>query len=236
MKDPRNLTAQPPRGKRQPPTVQIDWGRPLGRQVLDRVIRNGDANAFDKVLRMTLMRKRGGDGFHKETDGIAAAILDLLRDKDLRREFAKVIMVSPESFRSDEECARSLTIGYVFGNLARRLDAVTSQRLAKFERERGLERRLRDLSDDFDEAADWYGKKAADHLRAVEVAHGFARYLGRSLERDFGVRAPRLVAEVTNRGFKMTPEMTEHQARYLCGWKRTPSKPEQTQPLLERKP
>jgi hypothetical protein len=218
MKDRRNLTAQPPRGKRQPPTVQIDWGRPLGRQVLDRVIRNGDAHAFDKTLRMTLMRKRGGDGFHKETGGIAAAILDLLRDKDLRREFTKVIKVSPESFRSDEGCARFLAVGFMFGDVASKLDAIANRGLAKFERERRLERRLRELGDDFDEAADWYGKKAADHLWAVEVARGFARYLGCSLERDFGVRAPRLVADVTNRGFEMTPEMTEHQARRLCGW------------------
>jgi hypothetical protein len=215
MMDRRNPIGSVPRGKRQQLTVRFDWGLPLGRQMLDRTVRNGE---FDRLLRMTLKRARGRDGFHKASSGIAAAILDLLRDEDLRREFTKIVKLSPESFRSDEECARFLAIGFMFGDLAGKLDAIANRRLAKFERERKLERRLRELSGDFDEDADWHARKAAGHLNAVEIAHGFVRYVALSIERDFGVRAPRLVAEFTNRAFEMTPKMSERQARYLCSW------------------
>jgi hypothetical protein len=218
VKDNRNVNANPLKGKRRRPAVQIDWSRPVGRQVLDRVLPSGE---FDKLLRMSRRRARRGDGFHKATSGAAAAMLDILHDSQARQTLLTPARVSPATFRSGEDCARSLAIGWMIGDMATKLDDDAYRRLAKYEIERQKARTLRGLGEEFGEDADRHDREAADLMKAVEVAHGAVRYLGRCLERDFdSLRAPRLVADFVTRAFGMTPKMTERQVRYLCGWER----------------
>ena len=52
----------------------------------------------------------------------------------------------------------------------------------------------------------------------ADLIHASARHLGRALERDFGLRASRPIAEFVTRIFELTPRMTERQARRQCGW------------------
>ena len=210
-----NLTANPPRGKRQRPTAQIDWNRAVGRQVLDRALPNIE---FDKLLRLTLRRAGGGDGFHKATNGVGKAILDVLRDPTAREEFLLLARVSPEAFGSDEECARSLAIGLMIADLARMVDAIALKRLALFESERDMALFMRSLGKPFNDEAERSDWKAQLNGLTADLIHTSARHLGRALERDFGLRASRPIAEFVTRIFELTPRMTERRARRLCGW------------------
>jgi hypothetical protein len=210
---------KPPRGKRQRHTAQIDWNRRVGRQALDRALPNIE---FDKLLRLTLKRAPGGDGFHKATNGVATAILDILRDPPAREEFLRLARVSPEAYckayRSDEECARSLAIGLMIADLARMIDAMALKRLALFESERDMAFFMQSFGKPFKDEAERCDWKAQLNGLTADLIHASARHLGRALERDFGLRASRPIAEFVTRIFELTPRMTERQARRQCGW------------------
>jgi hypothetical protein len=228
MKDNRNLAPNPLRGKRQPLMTTLDWNRPPGRQMLDRELPKGEFDTRDmlhKLLRQTRKQDRKNGCFRKTTAGVAAAILSVLRDPSSREEFFRLTGISPEKVRSDEECARFLAVGWMLGDWARMIDAITLERLALFERERQMARRLRGLGAPFKDDADRAAWKAAQHLLTADLVRTSTRYLGFVLERDFGVRAPRLIAAAVSDGFELTPRMTERQARYLCRWEQaTPPK------------
>jgi hypothetical protein len=194
--------------------------------MLDRVLPKNDFDKSDslgEILWQARKQDRKNGGFRKTTSGVGSAILSLLRDRETRDE---LLAFAPELSGSDETCARSLAIGLMLGNLGHMLDAAANRRLAEFEVERRKARTLRELGpDDYTEDADRHASRAMRHLLAADLAHATARYIGWSLERDFGVRAPRLVAKFVTRAFQLTPAMNERQARYLCGWERaTPPK------------
>jgi hypothetical protein len=213
-----------------------------GRQLIDRVF----APPFDKVLRQLYKRDRKCGGFYHPTNeripdvlgiGMAAAFLGLLRDPRTREDFLRLNGVSPENVRCDESLARALALAWMIGNLAKWRDAEVNKRLDQFRHERRRAQTLHELGEDYEEDArrhDWKAlahlNEAVDEYRAATRSVGtIVRYIGWSLEEDFSLRAPRLVAELVTNIVGLRPKMTERQARYLCGW-------EQRSPMKNRTP
>jgi hypothetical protein len=188
-----------------------------GRQLLDRVI---SGRVFDKLLRQLQKQNRRCGGFHNPTSGMAAKLLGCLRDPHTRKDLLQLTKVSPESFRSDEDCARSLAVGWMIGNLVTWFEADFNKRFAQFCHERRNAQTLHEMGEDYEEDARRHTRKALAHLDAARSrsVDGIVRYAGWSLQRDFGLRAPRLVAKLVTHALGLRPKMTERHARYLCGW------------------
>ena len=182
-----------------------------------------------KILQQTRRRARGRNGFQLPTSGAAAAfqtvLLDPLKREELLQEAPFRRFVEDGDWKDEEHCARSLAIGFIIGNLAHMIDAVALKKLAQFQYEKEMAQMLRGLGAAFRDDADRSAWKAAQHRLTAELIHASARYIGFALERDFGVRAPRFVAETVTRAFGLTPAMNERQARYLCGWEQATTPP-----------
>jgi hypothetical protein len=190
-----------------------------GRRLVDRMI---SGRVFDKLMRQLYREDHQGAGFYHPTNGIAAAFLDLLRDPETREDFLRITWIWPDNFRSDEDCARTLAVGWMIGNLAKMFEAEFNKRLGQFCHERRMAQTLHKLGKDYEEDARRHVWKALAHLdEAASVgARVIVYYVGWSLERDFRLRAPRLVAELVTHALGLRPKMTERKARYLCGWER----------------
>jgi hypothetical protein len=190
-----------------------------GRRLIDGVI---SGCVFAKVLRQLQRQGHECGGFYHPTSGIAAAFLALLRDRHKRKDFLQLAGVSPESFRSDEDCARKLAVGWMIGNLVKMFEAEFNKRFGQFCHERRKAQTLHKLGENYEEDARRHVWKALAHLEAAWSvgADVIVCYAGWSLERDFRLRAPRLVAQLVTHALGLRPKMTERQARYLCGWER----------------
>jgi cytosine/adenosine deaminase-related metal-dependent hydrolase len=161
---------------------------------------------------------------------MAELYLDLLRDPDTREEFLPIARVSPESFRTDEDIARAVAVGSMIGNMAKTFEAESDKRFRQFCNERRKAQTLHKLEEDFEEDAKRHVRNALARLDATGSvgARIIAWHAGWSLERDFGLRAPKLVAMLVTHALGLRPKMTERQVRYLCGW-------EQKSPMKNRK-
>jgi hypothetical protein len=187
-----------------------------GRRLLDRVI---SGYMLNKLLQQLQKGDHECGGFYHPTSGMAAMFLDLLRDPHTRKDFLRLTRVSPESFRNDEDYARKLAVAWMIGNLAKMFDAEFNKRFGQFCHERRNAQTLHDLDDEcFEEDAKRHVWKAMARLEAAmsRSVDDIVLYAGRSLERDFRLRAPRLVAELVTDAFGLTPKMKERRARHLC--------------------
>jgi hypothetical protein len=199
-------------------------GASPGRQLIGRVFAAdacSELNPLDKVFRQLQKQKHGCGGFYHKTSGIAAVFLDLLRDPRTRKDFLRLTRVSPENFRSDEDCARALAVGWMVGNLAKMFEAEFNKRFGQFCHERRKAQRLHELGHDYEQDVRRHVYMALAHLEAARsaVVLYIVLYTGWSLERDFsGLRAPRLVAELVTHAAGLTSKITERQVRYLCRW------------------
>jgi hypothetical protein len=203
-----------------------------GRQLLDRVFASdvgGELSPLDKVFKQVQKQKHGCDDFYHPTSGtpetsIAAVFLGLLRDPHIRKDFVQLTRVSPEGFRSDEDCARWLAVGWMIANLAKLRDAEVNWRFGQVRHEirkaQTLHELGEELGEDYDEVAKRHVRKAVEHLKAAWSAREIVRYAGSFLERNFSLRAPRLAAKLVTRALGLKSKMKERQARYLCGWER----------------
>jgi hypothetical protein len=148
--------------------------------------------------------------------------LGLLRDPHTRKDFLRLTRISPQSFRSDEDCARWLAVGWMIANLAKLRDAEVNKRFGQVRHEihkaQALHELGEELGEDYYEVAKRHIRKAVEHLKAAGSGREIARYAGSFLERNFSVRAPTLVAKLVTRALGLRPKMTERQARHLCGW------------------
>jgi hypothetical protein len=149
--------------------------------------------------------------------------LGWLRDPRTREDFLRFKGISPESLisSSDEDNARALALAETIINLAKRYDAEFNKRFPQFCHERHKAQTLHKLGQDYDEDARRYVYMALAHLDAARstFVRDAVRYAGWCLERDFGgLRAPQLVAELVSHAVGLRRKVTEHQARYLCGW------------------
>jgi hypothetical protein len=135
---------------------------------------------------------------------------------------------SPEGFSSDEHLARTLAAVWMFYSLAKMRDAEVNEWFDRFRQERRKAQTLHQLGENYEDDAKRHVYKALAHLdeaaddyrAASRPVRNIVRYIGRSLEQDFGIRAPRLVAELVTNIVGLRPKMTERQARYLCRWER----------------
>jgi len=187
-----------------------------GRQLIDGVL---SGCALDRLLRLIQKHNHRCGGFRYPSSGDAVWILAVLRHPPARRDFLQLTRVSPDSFRSDEDCARALSVGWMIGNLATRLDAQFNKWFGPFCHERHMAQTLHAMGADYEEDARRHVWKAMAHLEAAWSADDIVRYAGWWLEMEFsGLRAPRLVAELVSDALGLTPRMKERRARYLCGW------------------
>jgi hypothetical protein len=192
------------------------------RQLLSRVTSPG---TLTKLLRQLERQNGEGGGFYYPTGGDAAFYLDILRDPSRREALLLLFCVSPGDYRSDEHLARVLAVVAMFSNLFKMCDAEVNERLDQFRQERRKARRLHELGQDFEQDAGRYvyvslaHLKEADELRDPTRSVGnIVRYIGWSLEQNFSLRAPRLVAELVTNIVGLKPKLTERQARHLCDW------------------
>jgi hypothetical protein len=188
-----------------------------GRRLLNRVL---SGYAIDKLLVQLRKQKRKCGGFLHPTSGMAEAYLSLLRDGRRRNDFLQIFRVSPENLGGDENIARSLAVACMIADLARGFDAALNRGFAEFCHQRHMAQTLHALGPDYDEDARRHLYKGLAHLdeaRSVFVRCA-VEHLGACLERDFGIRAPGLVAELITHAFGLRPKITEGQARYLCNW------------------
>jgi hypothetical protein len=188
---------------------------PVGRRILDRAL---SGRALHKLLKKRRVHPSSGE---------ALWILAVLRHPDARRDYLRLARVSPESFRSDEDCARALAVSLMIGNLGRWCDAEFNKRLGPFSHERRKAQAIHELGQDYEPDARQHVYRALAHLEAAwsAITRDAVRYAGWYLEQEFsGLRAPLLVAELSNDAFEPRPKKTERQARYLCGWEQHRSK------------
>ena len=106
-----------------------------GRQLIDGVL---SGCALDRLLRLIQKHNHRCGGFRYPSSGDAVWILAVLRHPPARRDFLQLTRVSPDSFRSDEDCARALSVGWMIGNLATRLDAQFNKWFGPFCHERHM--------------------------------------------------------------------------------------------------
>jgi hypothetical protein len=196
------------------------------RQLLGRLTAPG---TLAKLSRQLGKENSGGGGFYYPTGGNAAIYLDLLRDPRTRKDLLLFYGASPADFRGDEHLARTLAVVGMFGSVLKMRDAEINKRLDQLVRERCKAHRLHKLGTDYEEDASRHVFMALAHLEvaideyyaATRSVRNIVRYVGWSLELDFSLRAPRLVAELVTNIVGLKPKLTERQARYLCGWERS---------------
>ena len=195
------------------------------RQLLDRVFApgaGGELSPHDKLLRQLQRRNRESGGFYHPTIGMAAAFLDLLRDPDKREDFLqdmlRITWVSPENIHSDESMARALAVDWMIGGMALLRDAEVNKWFDLFSHEKRKAQTIYLQGEDYEVDARRHIGKAVEYLKAAGSADNIVRYAGWSLERNFGLRAPRLVDGLVTHAVPLRAKMTESQARYLCGW------------------
>jgi hypothetical protein len=188
-----------------------------GRRLLDCVL---SGYVFDKLLGQLQKDSHKRSGFHHPTSGMAVAYLGLLRDPNTREDLLRLTGFSPEYFRCDEDIARGIAVGLMIGNMTKMFEAEFNKRFDQFCHERTNAQTLHELGERFQEDARRHVWKALAHLEAARSVgtRVIVRYAGWSLERDFNLRAPRLVAELVTHALGLRPKMKESQARYLCGW------------------
>jgi hypothetical protein len=193
------------------------------RRLFDRVL---SGCVFDKLLRQLRKQDRECGGFHHPTSGMALAYLGLLRDPNTREDLLRLTGFSPEYFRCDEDIARGIAVGLMIHNMTKMFEAEFNKRFDQFCHERSKAQKLHELGEGFQEDARRHVWKALAHLEAARSVgvRVIMCYAGWSLELDFSLRAPRLVAELVTHTLGLRPKMKERQARYLCGWEQRRAK------------
>jgi hypothetical protein len=176
-------------------------------------------------LRLLQKQSRGSGGYLYPTSGDAAFYLDFLRDPSRRRAALRSYGASPADFRSDEHLARVLAVVMMFCYLLTMCDAEVNDRFDQFRQERRKARTLHELGPDFEQDARRHGYMALVHLKDADEfrdptrsVDNIVRFIGLSLEQNFSLRAPRLVAELVTEALGLRPKLTERQARHMCGW------------------
>lgn len=170
-------------------------------------------------------------GFFYATCGLAAVYLRRLRDPDTRKDLLLFVRVSPADFRSDEHLARMLAVTQMLLDVVKMRDAEVNKRFDQFCQETGKEQRVHELElgPDYEEIAFRHVYTALAHLYAAveprdcdpkKSVGDIVRHIGWCLERDFSIRAAKLVANLVNDAFGLRRKMEERQVRYLCGWER----------------
>ena len=218
-----------------------------GRQLLNRVYApgaGGELSPHDKLLRQLQRQNHECGGFRHPTIGMAAAFLRLLRDPDKREDFLQDFLRtsararidddvhedatkiggtqhgSLENIHSDESMARAMAVDWMIGGMVLLRDAEVNKLFDQFSHERRKAQTLYMLGTDYEEDARRHIWEAVDYLKAAGSADNIVRYAGWSLEKNFSLKAPRLVARLVTHAVPLRPKMTERQARYLCGWER----------------
>jgi hypothetical protein len=191
---------------------------PFGRQLLDRTL---SSRALGKLLREVRRQSRTHGGFYYPSSGNAVWIFAVLRHPSARADFFRLMRVSPENFRDDEDCARAMAVAWMLGDLARWCDAEFDKWLNRFSRERRKVRTLHELGEGYEKHTRQQARLTLGHLEAAEpaIVCDAARFIGRWLEMEFSeLRAPKLVADLVNETFGPRRKMTERRVRYLRGW------------------
>ena len=198
------------------------------RQLLSRLTVPG---MLTELLRELDKQNPCAGGFFYPTCGLAAMYLLCLRDPDTRKDFLLSLRVSPADFCSDEHLARMLAVTQMLLNAVKMRDAEVNKRFDQFCQERRKAQRVHglELGPDYEEVAFRHVYTALAHLYAAveprdcdarKSVGDIVRYIGWCLERDFSIRAAKLVTNLVNDAFGLRRKMKERQVRYLCGWER----------------
>jgi hypothetical protein len=180
-----------------------------GRVFLNRVLRS---DALGKLHRELRKHDHASGGYKHPTFGRAAAFQDGLRDR--RSRFRRQAKIPRDCSLGDEELARSFAVAWTFVQLAEWLDAELDSWLVPFNAEVRKAQRLHDFNNEYDEAARGYIRNAANILhtaRSRDVTR-IVCGLGWSLERDFGIRAPRLVAQLVAHALFLKPKQLKERS------------------------